>query len=135
MLEVPVGYDYCNRREASGVLGSQLAAVPPHVAVLNETSYAPARSAKVTSNALEEMLILARTDGMIVWDLAHSTYSGVAAAWATHRAGGQPAARSHPWLGVFAARTKCAHVPDYDVEPFPEGLSKRWAESQLSFDV
>ena len=46
------------------------------------------RGAIATAGAVDEMLLLARTDALIVWDFKDSTYSAAAASWAAHRVGG-----------------------------------------------
>ena len=65
-----------------------------------------------TSGAIDEMLLLSRLDGLIVWDLKDSTFSAAAASWGTHLR-----TRSRPWLGVHLVAEGCACVKDSDVEP------------------
>ena len=45
-------------------------------------------AARAREGALDELLILARTNAMVVCDLKDSTYSAVASSWAAHRAAG-----------------------------------------------
>ena len=72
-----------------------------------------------TRGALDEMLLLARSDAMVVWDLRVSSYSAVAASWAVHRAAGQDVIgeRPRPWLGVHIVDEGCARMPDDEVDP------------------
>lgn len=70
------------------------------------------RGAVATSGAIDEMLLLSRLDGLIVWDLKDSTFSAAAASWGTHLR-----TRSRPWLGVHLVAEGCACVKDSDVEP------------------
>ena len=77
------------------------------------------RGAVATAGAVDEMLLLARTDAVIVWDLTDSTYSAAAASWAAHRAGGQRvnSTSARPWLGVYVVSRGCQRIPDADVDP------------------
>ena len=66
------------------------------------------------------MLLLSRTDGLVVWDLRESSYSAVAASWAAHRVteelrSGTRAGRA--WLGVHLASSGCARLTDAQVDP------------------
>ena len=94
---------------------------PAHVFPPNERPrhMTTRRGQLATGGALNEMLLLARMDGLIVWDLQDSTYSTAAASWATHRAAGQPLREesSRPWLGVHAVANGCKRVPDALIEP------------------
>jgi hypothetical protein len=87
------------------------------------------RSQASTTMALEELLLLARVNALVVYDFYYSSYSGVAASWAAHAAGGQ-SARSLPWLGVFKASGGCTYVPENSVDPVPP--AKRWGEAHVS---
>ena len=78
------------------------------------------RGAVSTAGAVDEMLLLTRLDGLIVWDLKDSTYSAVAASWAAHRVGIQPEAtlrQPRKWLGVYTTIHGCVRIPDAEVEP------------------
>ena len=79
------------------------------------------RGALATVGAVDELLLLARLDGLVVWDLTDSTYSAAAASWAAHRVGGQPtvhgAERTRPWMGVHVASRGCERLPDVEAEP------------------
>ena len=46
-------------------------------------------------DALQELLLLARLDALVVWDLSYSTYGAVATSWFQHGGGGQPADGPH----------------------------------------
>ena len=84
-------------------------------------------AARAREGALDELLILARTNAMVVCDLKDSTYSAVASSWAAHRAAGtitrwsrvgtRPAPWSRPWWGVYLVAHGCQRVPDAEVEP------------------
>ena len=85
------------------------------------------RGPKQVISALDELLILARTDAIVVYDLKRSTYGAAAASWAVAGAAGlaTPAhalERPSRWLGAFKAGTGCTHVHDAAVEPIPNGL-------------
>ena len=78
------------------------------------------RGAGLTSSAIDEVLLLSRTDGLVVWDLRESSYSAVAASWAAHRVteelrSGTRAGRA--WLGVHLASSGCARLTDAQVDP------------------
>lgn len=75
------------------------------------------RGSLTIGGALDELLLLARTDAIVAWDLQLSSYSAVAASWATHRAGGQAGERTRPWLGVHAVASGCSRIADNEVEP------------------
>ena len=83
----------------------------------NDVGLAPERGAAKTVRALDELLVLARSDALLIWDLRISTYSAVAASWAAHRAAGQPRKRTRPWLGVWCVRCGCVRLPDREVTP------------------
>ena len=109
------------RKEALKALGeSNLVPTPSYLFPSRESrkKMAAIRGALATLGAVDEMLLLARTDGLVVWDLADSTYSAAAASWAAHRAGRQPAhASGRTWLGVHVASRSCAQLPDAEVDP------------------
>ena len=108
--------------EAAAALGKDVVVPPPSYVYAGREmrgKMVTARGDLATGGAIDEMLLLARTDALVVWDLADSTYSAAAASWAVHRAGGQRAQheRSRTWLGVYFASRACERVPDADVEP------------------
>ena len=84
--------------------------------------------------ALDELVVLSRSDAIIVWSMGSSSYSMVAATWAAHRAGGQDLARSNPnqdWLGVFAAGDNCTRITDHAIEP--AYANNRWSEDRVQW--
>ncbi len=97
----------------------ELLPVPSLVHPYNEHKCCGAvRPPSSVSSGLNELLVLSRADGLVVYGLHFaSTYSAVAASWAALRGAGQPAARARPWLGVFEAENGCRRVPDHLVDP------------------
>ena len=117
------------RAEATAALGSVVMAPPPHILVGHEKprEMAKKRGVIATAGALDEMLILARTDAIIVWDLEDSTYSAVAASWAAHRVH----SRSSQWHGVYIVSQGCKRIPDEMVEPPAHTIFNRtWTTRQ-----
>ena len=124
---VYVAADQLGVRERAKQLIGPAALAPPHCGAScingtadlpNDVGLMPSRGAAATVLALEELLVLARSDALLVWDLHYSTFSAVAAAWAAHGAGGQPP-RARPRLGIFLVGRggNCTRVPDGQVEP------------------
>ena len=76
------------------------------------------RGAGLTSSAIDEVLLLSRTDGLVVWDLRESSYSAVAASWAAHRVTEElrSGTRAGAWLGV-SSRRAAARGADAQVDP------------------
>ena len=70
---------------------------------------------------MRELLLLARLDALVVWDLQYSTYSAVAASWFQHGGGGQAAdaasRHNEPWRAVFRAAQGCKRLEPWQVEP------------------
>ena len=97
----------------------------------NDIGLAPSRSPAATVLALKELLVLARSDALLVWNLQYSTFSAVAAAWATHGAGGQKLPIARPRLGVFLVGRggNCSRMADR-VEPPVYQKPKRSARSR-----
>ena len=75
--------------------------------------------------ALQELLLLARLDALVVWDLSYSTYGAVATSWFQHGGGGQPADGPHAaprqerqrWRAVYQAARGCTPLEPRQVEP------------------
>ena len=75
--------------------------------------------------ALKELLLLARLDALVVWDLSYSTYGAVATSWFQHGGGGQPAHGPHAaprhekqrWRAVYQAAQGCTPLEPWQVEP------------------
>ena len=90
------------RKEALSMLGEGAMVPPPgYVLTANEREghMTTMRNSGSTIGALDEILLLARADALIVWNLVDSTYSAVAASWATHGAEGHAARPpGRPWL-------------------------------------
>ena len=114
------------RAEALRALGEkQLVPTPTYLFPSRERrgKMVTTRGALATAGAVDDMLLLARTDGLIVWDLKDSSYSATAASWAAHRAGGQSShdgdhgRRHRAWLGVHVASRGCQRLADAEVEP------------------
>ena len=107
------------RERARQLLGDSV--VPAHCGgrctLPNDTGLAPQRTTADVRAALSELLVLARADALLVWNLRYSTYSAVGATWAAHRAAGQPLARSRYWLGVWCVQCGCKRIRDEDVQP------------------
>ena len=107
------------RQQALDILGEAALVEPPSYispSKEREHHFSTIRGNATTAGALEEMLLLARADAIIVWDMVDSTYSAVAASWAAHRAAGQRSNR-RAWMGVFDVSKGCKRVPDEQVEP------------------
>ena len=112
------------RTEALKAWGKDdLLPVPPYLYAGREArgKMITLRGTLATAGAVDEMLLLARADAIVVWDLLDSTYSATAASWAAHRAGGQridaDAARKRAWVGVYVASRGCKRIPDAEVDP------------------
>ena len=111
------------RVEANATLGVNVLLPPPRHIMLGAErrgKMVTRRGSLATQGALDELLILARTNAMVVWDLKDSTYSAVASSWAAHRAAGQSRGggrTSRPWWGVYLVAHGCQRVPDAEVEP------------------
>lgn len=107
------------RKEALRVWGAEGELVPPPSYLFAGREVrghmTTNRGFLATSGAIDEMLLLSRLDGLIVWDLRESTYSAAAASWAAHREG-----RTRPWLGVHVVSQGCTRLPDSEVEPVPQ---------------
>ena len=76
--------------------------------------------------ALKELLLLARLDALVVWDLSYSTYGAVATSWFQHGGGGQlharglhaaPRHKRQRWRAVYQAAQGCTPLEPWQVEP------------------
>ena len=113
------------RSEARKVWGAQdLVPTPAYLYTGREVrgKMVTTRGALATAGAVDEMLLLERTDGIVVWDLKDSTYSAAAASWAAHRARGDTTGAGseqtrRAWLGVHIASRGCERIPDDQVDP------------------
>jgi hypothetical protein len=76
-------------------------------------------------DALKELLLLARLDALVVWDLSYSTYGAVATSWFQHGGGGQlahgphaaPRHKKQRWRAVYQAAQGCTPLEPWQVEP------------------
>jgi hypothetical protein len=108
------------RTEALGAFGEHdLVPTPSYLFTGHEArgKMTTMRGAVSTSGAVDEMLLLARSDALVVYDLVDSTYSAAAASWAAHRVGQTSARASRTWLGVYVASQGCTRLPDAEVDP------------------
>ena len=116
-----VAADQVSVRERARQLLGERSVAPAHCGgrctLPNDTGLAPQRTTTDVRAGLSELLVLARADALLVWNLRYSTYSAVAATWAAHRGAGQPLTRSRHWLGVWCVRCGCKRVRDEDVQP------------------
>ena len=117
------------RERAMQLLGNDTIS-PPHCGDLrcqlpNDVQLGPKRDVDATQLAFQELLVLARSDALLVWKIDSSTYSTVAATWAVQPAAGQALRQRRPWLGIFCVRCGCSRIPDKAVlKPrLPPGLS------------
>lgn len=107
------------RVEASDTLGKETLVPRPSYFLAGQEGrgkMTTKRGVVATTGAVHEMLLLARTDGIIVWDFEDSTYSAVAASWAAHHVN-QKKGGERRWLGVHLASRGCERVPDALVDP------------------
>jgi hypothetical protein len=112
------------RLETTAALGERDVIPPPAFLYTGQErrgKMTTVRGAVATGGAVDEMLLLSRLDGLIVWDLKDSTYSAVAASWTAHRVGGQrvasASASQRPWMGVHTTSNACERLNDAQVEP------------------
>ena len=112
------------RTEATAALGEHSLVPPPAELFTGREQrgkMTTIRGMVATMGAVDEMLLLSRLDGLVIWDLKDSTYSAVSASWAAHQVGVEPAERREqtrrPWLGVHVAASSCARLADAEVEP------------------
>ena len=109
------------RIEAADALGGSWNILPPPTYLFTGREargrMTTVRGSVSTAGAVDEMMLLTRLDGLIVWDLKDSSYSAVAASWAAHRSRSPMAEAARPWLGVHASSTGCTRIPDAEIDP------------------
>ena len=133
------------RTEARKVWGKQdLVPTPAYLYTGREMrgKMVTTRGALATAGAVDEMLLLERTDGIVVWDLKESTYSASAASWAARRAGGHAAGAGsertrRAWLGVHIASRGCEQIPNALVDPpvHDAVLAGEWNAAMLTVEI